>query len=109
MARSCLGDSASPAAGVLARYLKNLDFRIKQTDHASPERATETYCHLRNAHFHNGEYSKVVNENGASRTYRLTDYAGKLDLLNSLALMKEARFDDGHTNWDSWIDRQPFI
>ena len=109
MARSSLGDRTSKAPPVLAKYLRSLGFTISQTDHTLPERATETYCHLRNAHFHNGEYSKVVDENGTSRTYRLTDYANKLDSLNSLTLMKETGFDDGHTNWDSWVDRQPFI
>ena len=29
-----------------------------------------------------------------------------LSMLCSLTVMKAIGFDDGHTNWDCWIDRQ---
>ncbi len=32
-----------------------------------------------------------------------------LSLLLSLLIMKHIGFDDNYINWDSWIDRQPFI
>ena len=37
---------------------------------------------------------------------KCADYLFNLSMLVSLLVMKIVGFDDGHTNWDCWFDRQ---
>ena len=67
-----------------------------------------TYAHLRNALFHNAQLEARININGQMTSLKLLDYYAELLLLVSLVVFKAAPFDDGHINWNSWIDRQPF-
>ena len=67
-----------------------------------------TYMHLRNALFHDGAREKVVNVNGATVTLEMARYLFNFEQLVALAILKAIKFDDGHIDWDSWIDRMPF-
>ena len=71
-------------------------------------RAISTYTHLRNALFHNSQLVANVDINGTSVELKLTDYLFHLGHLVSLVVLKAVNFDDGHINWNGWIDRQPF-
>lgn len=101
--------SKEDAAPVMNRYLKGLGFQTVQDQPKNPERSMQTYAHLRNASFHRGQYSATVQVKNDSITYKLTDgYLTHMRMLVSLVLLKEFGFDDGHVNWNSWLDMQPF-
>jgi hypothetical protein len=97
-------NSSIPIANLLASY----GFDVSVERPTDLKRAMSTYAHLRNALFHNAKIEKQVNINGQVTTLKLLDYYTELLLLVSLVVLKAAPFDDGHINWNSWIDRQPF-
>ncbi len=67
------------------------------------------YCVLRNSLFHKGDYIAYTKNDDPDSIIYLKDYSSSLCLLLSLFIMKYIGFDDNYINWDSWIDRQPFI
>ncbi|MFD2270572.1 hypothetical protein ACFS07_04035 [Undibacterium arcticum] len=71
-------------------------------------RSISTYTRLRNALFHNSEFVVKVLVGGQQIELRLFDYLFNFSQLVSLVVLKAVDFDDGHINWNSWIDRQPF-
>jgi hypothetical protein len=71
-------------------------------------RAVSTYTHLRNSLFHNSRFETRINVNGVQVEIRIVDYLFPLLQLVTLVVLKAVEFDDGHINWNSWIDRQPF-
>lgn len=107
-ARAVTGDRKSAAAVPIAKLLKSYNFNIDQDRVNDLPRAVSTYTHIRNALFHNSELEAVVNIQGSMTTLRVIDYYANLQLLISLVVFKAIGFDDGHINWDSWIDRQLF-
>ena len=72
------------------------------------KKAVSTYTHLRNALFHNSQFTTTINVNGAETELKLFDYLFNISQLVVLVIMKAVEFDDGHINWNSWIDRQAF-
>jgi hypothetical protein len=76
---------------------KTMDEEIK--------RSIPTYERLRGAIFHN---SKVKDIAMHGTKVNVADYLFNISQLVALVILKVVEFDDGHINWDSWIDRQPF-
>ena len=108
LSRSVFEDYSSNAARPICNLLKRYGFNIEQDNANNLQRAVSTYTHLRNAMFHNGEFEKRVNINGEDVVLKLTDYCSQFEQLVPLALIKYINFDDGHVNWESWIDGMPF-
>lgn len=88
------------------RLLESCGFKVYQDKPSDLPRAISTYTHLRNALFHNGEFQTTVPMNGSQVQLNTTEYFYNLSMLVSLTVMKAIQFDDGHINWDAWIDRQ---
>ena len=105
-ARASLNDYASKAAVPITRLLSGYGFRVYEDNPGELARAMTTYLHLRNALFHQGEFSRTVQINTDQVTLDCSSYLYNLSMLVSLTCMKAIGFDDGHTNWDCWIDRQ---
>jgi hypothetical protein len=109
MSRAWLARSNGSAEEAMALFLRDrCEFDVGQNRPGQRERAMSTYAHLRNALFHNGMLETRVVENGTTVTFRITEYAHKLERLLGLALLRMIKFDDGRTNWNQWLDRQPF-
>lgn len=58
--------------------------------------------------FHNGAFERTFNENGKAITLKLSEYESYLRRLVPDLLLKVMGYDDGHINWNRWLDRQPF-
>jgi len=97
-------NSSEPICKLLTGY--GFDVQIERP--RDLHRAVSTYTHLRNALFHNGEFTATINVNGAEVELRLFDYLSNISQLVALVILKAVEFDDGHINWNSWIDLQPF-
>lgn len=93
----------------ITRLLLSYGLNVLQDNPSDLSRSMSTYMHLRNALFHRGERQTEVNVNGTSVKLNMATYLFNLEQLVALTILKAVDFDDGHTNWDSWIDRQPFI
>ncbi|WP_425666981.1 hypothetical protein ACPUEJ_20030 [Vibrio tubiashii] len=101
--------SSKNSAEPITRVLKNYGFDIEQESLSEPKKSVMTYVHLRNALFHNGKLEKKVNTpSGGVVTYTQSQYYSTFSRLVPLLLLKYTGFDDGHINWNSWLDRQPF-
>lgn len=107
-ARASLGDYTSKAVVPLTELLSGYGFRVYENRPDELPRAMSTYLHLRNALFHQGEFSKTVQLNADQITLDCSSYLYHLSMLTSLTCMKAIGFDDGHTNWDCWIDTGNF-
>lgn len=105
-ARASLNDYASKASAPITQVLSSYGFRVYEDNPGELARAITTYLHLRNALFHQGEFSKAIQINNDQVTLDCSAYLYNLSMLVSLTCMKVIAFDDGHTNWDCWIDRQ---
>lgn len=108
-ARAVVGDrnnrnSSAPICKLLVSY--GFDVQIERPDNLP--RAVSTYTHLRNSLFHNSAFEATVNVNSKLVRLNLFDYLFHFSHLVSLVVMKAVDFDDGHINWDSWVDRQHF-
>lgn len=88
--------------------LKKLGFDVDADRPHELERAVSTYAHLRNALFHNSELETEVRINENPVRLRVADYMFHLSQLVALSILKIVDFDDGHINWNSWVDRHPF-
>ncbi|ENW7727229.1 TPA: hypothetical protein QIW90_001942 [Klebsiella variicola] len=93
---------ATPIKNVLINY----GFDIKQDNPQNPQKSVMTYVHLRNALFHNGSLTATTK---AGIVFKMKDYYAPLHRLLPLVLIKYTGFDDGKINWNSWLDRIPFI
>lgn len=108
-ARAVLNDRMTRNSSVpICRLLQRLGFDVTEERPSDLPRAISTYTHLRNALFHNSELNARINLNGTIVEIKLTDYFFHLLQLATLVIFKAVEFDDGHINWNSWIDRQPF-
>lgn len=105
--RKTLNDFHSrDVAKLLAQRLRAMGFNVDNFNQSQPERSTDTYARLRNALFHNSAFDATKNNGGITTTYQLNDFFGQFSILMSLVVVKATDFDDGHLNWDAWIDRQ---
>jgi len=108
-ARSVLGDRSSRnSSEPICKLLTGYGFDVAIERPTDLQRAVSTYTHLRNALFHNSEFKATINVNGATVELKLFDYLFNISQLVNLVILKAVEFDDGHINWNSWIDRQPF-
>lgn len=106
-ARAVQNDFLTKNASVpITRTLQSYGFKVYQDNPSDLPRSISTYLHIRNALFHQGDYSATVKMNKLQVTLNSSDYLYQLSMLVSLTIMKAIGFDDGHTNWDCWIDRQ---
>lgn len=101
--------NARKAPQIITTTLQNYGFNVSKTDNALPQRNIMHYCALRNSLFHKGNYIAYTKKDDPDSIICLKNYSSSLRLLLSLFIMKYIGFDDNHINWDSWIDRQPFI
>jgi hypothetical protein len=88
--------------------LKSLGFNVLKFQPDQLERSTDTYARLRNALFHNSDFKASRRHGGRTIRYALVDYYAQFMILVSLVVLKATDFDDGHINWDGWIDRRLF-
>lgn len=107
-ARAVTADRKSGAAVPIARLLQQYGLQVYQDQPTDLARSISTYTHIRNAIFHNCELDAVVNIQGTNTTLSVLDYYSNLSLLLPLVAFKAIGYDDGHINWDRWIDRQAF-
>ena len=108
-ARSTLNEpSARNSSEPIFRLLRSYSFDVRIEWPSDLKRAVSTYTHIRNALFHNSELETTRNVNGVIVEFKLTDYLFDISQLVVLVVLKAVDFDDGHINWNSWIDRQPF-
>lgn len=105
--RKTLNDfTTREVALLLNRRLRAMGFNVFHFSPTQPERSMDTYARLRNALFHNSEFEATRNVAGSIQTYKLTSYYAHFLILLALVVLKATNFDDGHTNWDAWIDQQ---
>ncbi|MFA1022356.1 hypothetical protein [Klebsiella pneumoniae] len=97
------------APQIITTTLQNYGFDVSKKDNALPQRNIMHYCALRNSLFHKGDYIAYTKNDDPDSIIYLKNYSSSLCLLLSLFIMKYIGFDDNYINWDSWIDRQPFI
>lgn len=110
IARHRMNDIKSPAPSVLFKYLKKLEFNVKQQDNTDPYRSLDIYCNLRNALFHNGEFQTPPMKRGKEiQTFMLRDFFSQLRRLNCLVLLKEAGINYSEINWDYVNTRAYFV
>lgn len=99
-------DSSRNASEPICRLLKRYGFDVDIERPSELQRAISTYTHLRNALFHNSQLEASVNINGSLVRLTIGAYMYNLTQLLTLVVLKAVDFDDGCTNWNSWIDRQ---
>ena len=103
LARQRLNEYIESAPSVLKKFLgDNLRFNVSQDSPNALSRATSTYCHLRNAVFHNGRIEKTVNVSGNMLTYELVKYWGPFCRLAPLAVLRDTGFTHADMEWDDW-------
>ncbi|EAO5662844.1 hypothetical protein GJX34_01665 [Salmonella enterica] len=101
IARERLMDVDSNANIVIANYLQKFNFNIKADNVKDESRSAQTYCHLRNALFHNGDFqTKPININNKITIYKLKDYYPSFRRLNYLTILKELGINSDNINWD---------
>lgn len=106
-ARAVQNDCTRKNASVpITRMLQGYGFGVHQDNPNDLPRSMSTYMHIRNALFHQGDFSTTVQMNSSSVKLDSVEYLFHLSMLVSLTIMKAIGFDDQHTNWDCWIDRQ---
>ncbi len=105
--RACQGDYTSRNAAIpITNQLKLYGFNVFQDNSGELSRSISTYLHIRNALFHQGDFTSTVNINHGLVQFNCSQHLFNLSMLCSLTVMKAIGFDDGHTNWDCWIDRE---
>lgn len=105
--RKSLNDFDSKEVAVLLnKHLRTLGFNVFNFKESQLERSMDTYARLRNALFHNSKFEAHRKINGNDHTYQLTDFYAQFLILVALVVVKATDFDDGHLNWDAWVDRQ---
>ncbi|GGE42374.1 hypothetical protein GCM10007421_15640 [Halopseudomonas oceani] len=107
--RAVTKDRTSKNASIpICAALTKLSFNVYQDRPDELVRAVSTYVHLRNALFHNSDLEVDVDFNGNLVRLKVIDYIFHLGQLVALSVLKIVGFDDGHINWNSWVDRQAF-
>jgi len=105
--RSTLNDFNTREVAILLRHQLNiLGFNVYNFRADQPERSMDTYARLRNALFHNSKFEAHRSHKGVIQTYKLITFYSQFLILVGLVVVKATDFDDGHLNWDAWIDRQ---
>ena len=99
-------NSSEPICKLLTSYGYDVRQEMKNSD--DNRKAVATYTLLRNALFHNSEFTATTNVNGTEVELKLFDYLSNISQLVALVILKAVDFDDGHINWNSWIDHMPF-
>lgn len=100
-------NSSVPICKLLIKYGFDVCQELKST--SDYRKAVATYTSLRNALFHNSEFIGLAkDEKGSEIKLQLNDYLFNIWQLVALVILKAVEFDDGHINWNSWLDRQPF-
>lgn len=92
----------------IAKFLEPFGFDISQDNTRELVKSVSTYTHIRNALFHNGKFECEVNINGEMEKISISKYYSQFDTLITLIMLKYIGFDDGHINWNCWLDRMPF-
>jgi len=95
---------------LIYKLLTGYGFDVHQELKSSGDnhKAVATYTCLRNALFHNSKFTAIgKDEKGADINLKLNDFLPNISQLVALVILKVVDFDDGHINWDSWIDMQP--
>lgn len=106
-ARATLGDTSSRnAAKPIHQLLSSYGLSVLLDESTNLPRSIQTYTRLRNSLFHNSEFKAIVRIGGVDVQLDASSYLFHLSMLVSLTIMKAIDFDDGHTNWDAWIDCQ---
>lgn len=105
--RRSLNDFESNEVAVLLnRQLRVLGFTVFSFSEAQLDRSMDTYARLRNALFHSSKFEAHRRIRGKLHTYQLSDFYSQFLILVALVVVKATGFDDGHLNWDAWIDGQ---
>jgi hypothetical protein len=108
-ARAVLNDRETRnSSEPICTVLKRLGFNVAVERPNDLSTAISTYTHLRNSLFHNSQFDAHINVNGVLVELKVMDYFFHILQLVTLVVLKAVEFDDGHINWNSWIDRQPF-
>lgn len=97
-----------PVAKLISNLLNHYGFSVRQDNSHDRHLGMQTYAHLRNSLFHNGEFEKSFNENGNIITLKLNDYADYLRILVPDVLLRILGYDNDNVNWNRWLDRMPF-
>lgn len=92
----------------IAKFLEPFGFDISQDNTRELVKSVSTYTHIRNALFHNGKFECEVNINGQMEKITISKYYSQFNMLIPLIMLKYIGFDDGHINWNCWLDRMPF-
>lgn len=105
--RTSLNDFKSKEVAVLLhRHLLTLGFNVFNFKEHQLERSMDTYARLRNALFHSSKFEAHRKVGDSVHTYQLTEFIAYFRILVDLVVVKATDFDDGHLNWDAWVDRQ---
>ena len=108
LARTPQNNRRGSIAYLAAGLLKKHGFDVKVNDTTDRRRGIQTYAHLRNALFHNGEWVASFEENKVPVTLKLSDYEDKLRRLVPDLLLRVLGYEDDHINWDRWLDCMPW-
>ena len=101
LSRTILNDYTSRVAAVTCTLLNQNGFPVQQDNKIDRHLGMQTYAHLRNSLFHNGEFEKSFNENGNMITLKLTDfYDNYLRLLLPDLLLKILGYNNDKINWN---------
>jgi len=98
------GNAAEPIANFLIEH----GFDVEQDNYLDLKKGVSNYTELRNALFHNGKIEKTIQRNGRRIDLKLVDFHDELWRLLPFVLIKYIGFDDGHINWNGWLDRNYF-
>jgi hypothetical protein len=107
-ARTVLNDDSNRLPRILAKALQQVGFDVVLKDDTCPQKSMIVYTNLRNALFHNGRRYFSDDSKGSVTYYKLSDFLFNWAQLTALLVFKVVDFDDGHINWNSWLDRQAF-
>ena len=108
LSRAVFSDYKSTSSKPIANLLSKYNFDISQDNVNNLYKSVSTYSHLRNSLFHNSELETEVNINGSIKDLKLSTFYPHFRRLLPLVMMKYIGFDDGHINWNSWLDRMIF-
>jgi hypothetical protein len=102
-------DRASSASIPISRLLTDYGFDVHQEIRGPSDNlhtAVATYTQLRNALFHNSEFT--IEAKAADNTMvelKLFDFLPNIQQLVPLVILKAVGFD-GYMNWERWINMQ---
>jgi hypothetical protein len=97
-------NASEPICELLTQYGFDVHQDFKST--GDNRRSVATYTHLRNALFHNSNFTCTPkDEKGTMVELKLFDYLPNIQQLVPLVILKAVGFD-GYMNWDRWINMQ---